>query len=48
MARDVIVESVTKGAGNDDAEVEERPEAGQLFHDSQGCCGFGVHVTLLQ
>jgi len=48
MARDVIVEGVTKGTGNQDAEVEERPETGQLFHDSQGRCGFCIDVTMLQ
>lgn len=48
MPRNIIVEGITKGTGNHDAKVEQRPETGQVFHDSQGSRGFGVHTAMFQ
>lgn len=48
MTRNIIVQRITQGAWNQDAEIEEGPEAREVPHNSQRGRGFGVDAGLLQ
>lgn len=48
MTHNIIVQRITQGAWNQDAEIEEGPESGEVPHNSQRGRGFGVNADLLQ
>ena len=41
MPRNKIIGGISQGAWNDDEEIEQWPETGQLSYNPQGSCGFG-------